>query len=72
MFGVYGLAFGVRCLWFVVYGLLFDETSADENAQPIERIELIEPFEPYAFVWMALRKVTRYLTSQTSQTSQTF
>ena len=58
-------------LVFVVYGLLFDETSSDENPQPFERIELIEPFEPYAFVWMALRKVTRYLTSQTSQTSQT-
>jgi len=24
--------FGVWRLWFIVYGLLFDETSADENA----------------------------------------
>jgi len=50
--------FGVWCFLFVVYGLLFDETSADENLQPFERIELIEPFEPFAFVWMDLRKVT--------------
>jgi hypothetical protein len=41
------LAFVVCGLWFVVYGLLFDETSADDNAQPFERIEPIETLEHY-------------------------